>query len=523
MRLSIATKIFIAFAAVIVVFTVVLMFGIYRTQTTYAQIRTVNQTVVPLSLLLSDVQTDLKGFSLVLNERDPLVLRRTLQVTRLGPSMPERFRAKMQRAENLASTATTLGTEQNTLDDARAEIADLRKRIDALAERSRTFSDLVLAERSELGSEEVTSQQTQLRDEAREIDERLTALRSDLQAATDRGLARAKQVEKSSLYALSVSSVVALFIAIGLLVAVLVTIRRLTALTEATKRIGEGDYRPIDEVGRPSMGRDEIEELRTEFNAMAGRLEERDIAIREQHAQLLRSERLATIGRMTSLITHELRNPLSSINLNSEMLMETLAEEGNAQQSADVMPVLETIIAEVDRLRDITEEYLVYARLPSPKMESEDLEDILQNLVDFHGSEWGTADVDVTLELASDDLRVEVDANQIRQALLNLVRNAVEASPPGAAVRIVADVVDSSARIQVHDEAGGISRQAVERVFEPFYTTKTSGTGLGLAMTQQIVEEHAGRIEVDSREGRGTTFTIYLPISLSPDELMGRS
>lgn len=511
MRLSIATKIFIAFAAVIVVFTVVLMFGIYRTQTTYQQIRTVNQTVVPLSLLLSDVQTDLKSFSLVLNERDPLVLRRTLQVTRLGPSMPDRLRSKMERAEAVARTADALGAEQRTLDDARADIASLRKRIDDFAAESRDFADLVLAG-PDSADEAVALKQTELRDEARALDEQLTTIRSDLQASTDRGLARAKQVEKSSLYALSLSSVVALAIAIGLLIAVLMTIRRLTALTEATKRIGEGDYRPMDDVAQPAVARDEIEELRGEFNAMARRLQERDVALREQHAKLLKSERLATIGRMTSLITHELRNPLSSINLNTEMLMESLAEEGAVRDDSDVMPVLETIINEVDRLRDITEEYLVYARLPSPKLDHEHLEDVLQNLVDFHASEWSGRDVDVTLSI-EDELPAAVDANQMRQAFLNLVRNAVEASPAGASVQIIARRSGTDARVQVIDEGSGISAEAQARIFEPFFTTKTRGTGLGLAMTQQIVEEHQGRLEVGTTPGGGTTFTITVPLA----------
>ncbi len=513
MRLSIATKIFIAFAAVIVVFTMVLMFGIYRTQTTYTQIRVVNQTVVPLSLLLSDVQTDLKSFSLVLNERDPLVLRRTLQVTRLGPSMPERFSSKMARAEKLATPAER-GGEQATIDDARAQIQALRRRIDEFSISSRDFADLALDERGG-DDREVAKRQTALRDEARAIDEGLTVLRSDLQAATDRSLARAKDVERSSLYALSVSSVVALLIAIGLLIAVLVTIRRLTSLTDATKRIGEGDYRPLDEVARPSMGRDEIEELRGEFDAMARRLLERDTALREQHAQLLRSERLATIGRMTSLITHELRNPLSSINLNSEMLMESLAEAGLADEDGDLMPLLETIIAEVDRLRDITEEYLVYARLPSPKFEIENIADVLHNLVDFHDTEWIGQHVDVELEVEDEELRARIDPNQLRQAVLNLVRNAVEASPEGTTVRIRTSHTATHAVIAVADQGSGIDADTLDHIFEPFYTTKSSGTGLGLAMTQQIVEEHSGRLTVESSAGKGTTFTIAVPLEVA--------
>ena len=513
MRLSIATKIFIAFAAVIIVFTVVLMFGIYRTQVTYAQIRAVNQTVVPLSLLLSDVQTDLKSFSLVLNERDPLVLRRTLQVTRLGPSMPERFRSKMQRAENLAAAPSDLGPEQVTIEEARREILSIREQIDGFAERSRAFADVVLKDDTPL-DDSVTTQQTTLRDEAREIDERLSGLRGNLQRAADRGLARANEIERSSLYALSGSALAALVVAIALLVAVLLTIRRLTALTDATARIGEGDYRPMEEPARGGFARDEIDELRGEFNAMAERLKERDEELRAQHAQLLRSERLATIGRMTSLITHELRNPLSSINLNSEMLLESLTEAGVAggEDDEEVTGVLETIIAEVDRLRDITEEYLVYARLPSPKFEDENLSDVLQQLVDFHSTEWLGDQVEVSLQLPTADVRVHVDPNQVRQAVLNLVRNAVEASSEGGVVAIRALINGSAALIEVEDSGAGMSAETQAHLFEPFYTTKSSGTGLGLAMTQQIVEEHGGSIQVESAANQGTTFRIELPL-----------
>lgn len=504
MRLSIATKVFVAFAVVIVVFTMVLMFGIYRTQATYSQIQTVSQTVVPLSLLLSDVQTDLKSFNLVLNERDPLVLRRTLQVTRLGPSMPERFRTKIAQAEKLAN-AVDLGAEQTMLDGARAQILELNSRINVFAQDSAEFAELALATTDD--TREVTSRQETLRDEARAIDEQLTLLRRELQGATDRGLARAKDVERSSLYALSASAVAALAVAILLLVGVLVTIRRLTALTEATKRIGDGDYQPLHEVAH-SRVHDEIEELREEFDAMARRLRDRDDELREQHAQLLRSERLAAIGRMTSLITHELRNPLSSINLNTEMLFETLSESGVAADDPEVIPVLETIIAEVDRLRDITEEYLVYARLPAPKVELENVVDILQNLVDFHATEWLGDDVNVQLDVPDGALLIEIDPNQVRQAVLNLMRNAVEASPPGTLIRITAKSRGDTVVITVADAGPGIAPDLLAHIFDPFFTTKSSGTGLGLAMTQQIVEENRGVLSVESTLGVGTTFHI---------------
>ena len=157
---------------------------------------------------------------------------------------------------------------------------------------------------------------------------------------------------------------------------------------------------------------------------MARRLEERDVALREQHAELLKAERLAIIGRMTSLITHELRNPLSSINLNSEMLMESLTEAGLAEADADM---LETIMAEVDRLRDITEEYLVYTRLPSPKFEAENLVDVLQNLVDFHATEWSGKEVQVELQLEEVGHR-----RRVRVALVRGRLGLEQRAPPEA-------------------------------------------------------------------------------------------
>lgn len=180
------------------------------------------------------------------------------------------------------------------------------------------------------------------------------------------------------------------------------------------------------------------------------------------------------------------------------------------------MPLLETIVAEVDRLRDITEEYLVYARLPSPNLEPNSLLEIAQNLVEFHQFEWAQAGVEVVLSSLRDEgAPVLVDANQIRQALLNLIRNAVEASPAGQKVLVRIDALDGHARIEIEDRGPGIPAQRRAHIFEPFFTTKTQGTGLGLAMTQQIIEEHQGQIEALAAPDGGTIFVITLPLSTS--------
>lgn len=519
MRLSIATKIFLAFTAVVVIFTGVLMFGTYRTQALYGRIQQLNHTVVPISLLLSDVQTDLKSFNVVLNERDPLVLRRTLQMTRLIYFLPDRFTGKLERAHAIARGANDeelTDTQQADLDTLEQRLTALRSRAISFAGRSRRFTELVLDEKPredpDVYAQQLIDLQAELRADARELDQQITALRSDLRATTDAALAQANDAQRSSLYALGGLSALALAIAVGLLIAVLWTVRPLTTLTEAAKRIGEGDYRPIENIPEGRLGSDEITMLTREFNSMAESLAERDAQLREQHEQLLKSERLATVGRMTSLITHELRNPLSSINLNSEMLQDALIERGIDPQDDEIMPLLETIIDEVDRLRDITEEYLVYARLPSPNLEARNLRDIVESLVDFHLFEWSQTGVDVELDVPDEGVEVMADANQLRQALLNLIKNAIEASPKESRVDVRVFTDEERAVVEIRDQGPGIADAELETIFEPFFTTKSNGTGLGLAMTQQIIEEHHGSLQVRTREGHGATFVINLPL-----------
>lgn len=502
MKLSIATKIFLAFTAVIAVFSVVLVFGIYRTQWTFEQVRTVNATAVPLSLALSDVQTDLKTFTILLNERDPLVLRRTLQVTRLAPSVPDRFRRNMELSVDLARRTDQIHPEA---DDLEPRIAKLKVNIEAFAKASQDFSALVLGDTV---PEDVANRQAQLREQARHMDSELSSLRVALRDVTDRALRRAKEHERSSLYGLGLATAIALSIAILLLIAVSLTMRRLTLLADAAKRIGQGDYAPLLE-GERRAAQDEIGLLMAEFDNMARSIAERDNALREQHAKLLKSERLATVGRMTSLITHELRNPLSSINLNVEMLHDALSNRELDEEDHELLEQLETIISEVDRLRDITEQYLVYARLPTPRFEVSSVSELVHSLVDFHSWEWAEAGVQVHVEAAQDD-EARMDPAQIRQACLNLIKNAVEASRAPANVWVRTRVEDRHVVVEIEDEAGGISKEAADHVFEPFFTTKSSGTGLGLAMTQQIIEEHDGEIALEAT-AKGTLFRFTLP------------
>lgn len=515
-RLSIATKILIAFCGVILVFTLVIMASIWRTQTLYSQIQALNRGIVPLSLLLSDAHNDLKSFDAALSERDPDSLTRSLQITRMMSLAPQRILTKLQRAADMTERDTfaqLAEPERLRLSEIRARLERLAAEAEQLNQQTEQFYTLLnqrsRTSRAEELDAKLAQQQSSLRANAQQLELSLTRLRNDLRIYADLALVRANEHERSNLYALGLMSAAALLAALALLTVALLTVRPLAALTEGVKRVAQGDYAPIEHSASPLPGKDEIATLTEEFNSMASALVARDAALKEQHAALLKSERLATVGRMTSLITHELRNPLSSIGLNAEMLMDTLSQLEH-EERGELLAHLETIISEVDRLRDITEEYLVYARLPEPKFARGDLCDIVEQLVDFHSWEWEMVGVHVALDVAHEPLPIDADANQLRQAMLNLIKNAVEASHADQEVHVTLDLEGDEVVARVRDRGEGIPEELRDRILEPFFTSKAKGTGLGLAMTQQIIEEHHGSLSF-SPLPEGTEFTVRLP------------
>ena len=292
-----------------------------------------------------------------------------------------------------------------------------------------------------------------------------------------------------------------LLLAVGAALVMVRTLRPLKVLREHTKQIAGGDYARRTGIA----SRDEIGDLAREFDAMAAAIEERE-------HRLIRSERLATVGRMAAHITHEIRNPLASLGLNVELLGD---EVGADNQEA--RKLVTSIGKEVDRLSDITETYLRFVRLPKPKLEREDLGAIATSVLEFAGSELALAGITRTIAIEEGLPDVVADESQLRQALLNLVRNAKEAMPGGGRILLeVGKAADGYVRLVLADSGSGISPENLTNIFEPFFSTKVKGTGLGLALVQQIVGEHGGRIEVDCPPGGGTRFTLFLPVAKSP-------
>lgn len=268
---------------------------------------------------------------------------------------------------------------------------------------------------------------------------------------------------------------------------------------------------------RERKARERIENLNIMLEEKRVNLEQALKNLRDAQEKLVQSERLATIGKISAKIAHEIRNPLGSISLNAELL----EEEVSAQQdfnTREALDLLNSIKSEVEALTQITEEYLRFARLPKPILEKDSINHILADLLNFHKEEASHRGIKFHEELDYALPLTLVDRKQLRQAFLNIIKNAFEAMPSGGKLAISTRVEGKEVVVHITDEGQGIDPWDMDKVFDPFYTTKDQGTGLGLTIARQIIQEHGGKVSCFSQPGRGTTFTINLPINSSGPE-----
>jgi signal transduction histidine kinase len=275
---------------------------------------------------------------------------------------------------------------------------------------------------------------------------------------------------------------------------------------------------------RERMARTRAEELNRSLQEHQGQLEQAYQDLKAAQSRILQSERLATIGEMSAKVAHEVRNPLSSVSLNAELLEDELSLLPDARR-AEAGQLLRAIRSQIDVLSAVTEGYLRFARLPKPLREPSAVGPLITDLAEFVREELRARRVQLVVDVDAELPTLRVDAGQIRQALLNLIRNAAEAMPDGGAIRLEARLVPAapqlpspsapppSVEVTVSDTGAGVAPEDLERVFEPFYTSKQGGTGLGLAISREIAMEHGGTLTCESVSGKGTTFRLTLPIS----------
>jgi signal transduction histidine kinase len=223
------------------------------------------------------------------------------------------------------------------------------------------------------------------------------------------------------------------------------------------------------------------------------------------------AERLAEIGALTGGLAHEIKNPLSTVQLNLQLLQEDLLPDNPAYSR--IMGRLGTVQRETARLRDILEDFLRYAgRLELDRRPTE-LNELLEELVDFFAPQAQIHRVQLRLKRHPTPVNANVDPKLIKQALLNLMINALQAMPDGGELILCVEPRGPGREVllEVTDTGTGIPPDVIPKIFQAYYSTKRGGTGIGLAMTQRIVLEHGGSINVESAPGKGTRFQITLP------------
>ena len=261
---------------------------------------------------------------------------------------------------------------------------------------------------------------------------------------------------------------------------------------------------------REAEERRDIERLHDEIQARAYDLEAAYRRCREVQDHLVHSERLATIGRMSAEMAHQVRNPLSAISLNLELLEDDVSRISH-RMSAETRKLITAIQKEVDNLAEITESYLRFAKLPPFHMEKASVNEIVRDILVFSKPEIMRRQVKVSQCLQGDLPCVQLDRRQFKFALLNVLSNALEAMSPGGRLRMRTEMNGKGVALMISDTGAGIPKENLERIFEPFFTTKHAGTGLGLPLANRIIQAHGGDMMCESILGVGTTFTLVLP------------
>jgi signal transduction histidine kinase len=226
----------------------------------------------------------------------------------------------------------------------------------------------------------------------------------------------------------------------------------------------------------------------------------------------LQSERLAVVGSMAARVAHEIRNPLGAISLNLDLVDEELKVAGSAGHfPGEYRTPLREARGQILRIHQVLQDYLRFGRMPSSRHTDFSLNDLLQEKLTFVQSSLDEKAVELSTSFDPQVGSVRGDSDQLWEAFLNLVRNAIEAMDRGGQLTVKTKRNGPDAFVSIVDTGHGMNEDEAGRLFVPFFTTKSGGTGLGLAHTQQVVTEHGGKIQCKTAPGKGSTFTVQLP------------
>ena len=248
------------------------------------------------------------------------------------------------------------------------------------------------------------------------------------------------------------------------------------------------------------------EQIKRHAEELEMRVAERTAELVETHKRLVQQERIAALGRAAAQVAHEVKNPLAGLLLYSLHLKSKLGDSAKSE-----VALVDKIVDTINHLTDRVEQILGFARPLNLTRTSGNVNRIVNDVLELLQPQITAKHIDVRLSLSEQASSAMIDDSSMRGALMNLILNAIEAMPDGGRLSITSDRIEDTLRLEIVDTGRGISEEEAKNMFEPFYTTKKQGLGLGMPYAKKIIEQHGGTISVDSRLGEGTKISVALP------------
>jgi two-component system NtrC family sensor kinase len=305
--------------------------------------------------------------------------------------------------------------------------------------------------------------------------------------------------------------------------------RPVRELVKATRKVAEGDLN----YSIPLKTKDEIGQLASSFGQMTSdlkkldekllewgktleqKVEQRTAELRKTQNQLLQSEKMASLGKLAAGVAHEINSPLTGILTYSSLLFKAKPDKDPEKED------LEVIVNETNRCKKIVKGLLDFARQTEPQKTLSDVNEVIDKSINLISHQAGMQNVKIEEKIKPDLPQIMIDAGQVQQVFINILLNGIEAMPQGGTLTVSSGIEDQMATIRFTDTGIGIPEENLPKIFDPFFTTKKigKGTGLGLSVSYGIIERHRGKLEVKSQVGKGTTFTVKLPVKEKASEV----
>lgn len=274
-------------------------------------------------------------------------------------------------------------------------------------------------------------------------------------------------------------------------------------------------YQSFNNMAEKLQGNDEVlrkfnEELERKVQERTLELQKANDQLQKTQKALIRTEKIAAVGQIAAGVTHEIKNPLNSLSINTQMLLRELSVQFGPDSST--VETASLIKQEIYRINNILEEFVKFAKLPEPQFIDNDVNHVIAEVVDLISLSAQQSGIRIKLSLQENIPAFKFDARQFKEVLINLAQNAARAMKNGGAIEIKTHKADDNVIITVSDTGEGIPQKNLEKIFSPFFSTREGGLGLGLSIVQRIVESHGGKINCLSKVGEGTVFEITLPL-----------